>query len=561
MRESRVRFSERELPVIDIYTGRVYEEGWGRAAGESGARVGSQRVSVGAVLDSLGPAVLSPLAIPNGPSAVTGPPLLDDGSLSGRVSGTTLLLVGRPGPSEIERAARAGATAVVVRAEDVDPDELVLAATRAGIALLAAGELLSWGDLYSMIRTLFTVYEPTEPVFVDLFELADRVARSAGGAVAIEDMNMRVVAYSSVAGQDIDELRLAGILGRRVPAEAVQAEEYLRVLRADGALWCLEPRDNAPRLAIGVTAHEQPYGTIWVVQGDGAPLAEDAPRILAEAADQAVPHLARLQLASDAVRRQRDDSIRRLVHGAGPAEALAAELGLPVRGHYRVVVFGSSGGPTDELDATVVADLVRSALVAYRIRAAVGVVEGVPGAIIAGDPDAELLERVLVESLGRAGQRHGAAWRAAMGRVVDRLERIIDSTIQAETVRDALPPAEPGTAPFVAYHDRMAPLLLLHAVAAGTEAAALLTEEPISIVREHDAANGTDYLRTLTAWASNHYDVPAAAEDLYLHPNTLRHRLGRIRGLLDLDDPDLRLALVLQLRLAALRRPGSGPLG
>lgn len=522
---------------------------------------GAQRVSAATLLGAVGPAVLTALAAPKGPSVTVGPPLIDDGHLTGRISGTTLLLVGRPGPSEIERAARAGAAAIVVRPDPESTAALVRAADRAGVTLLEAGEQLSWGELYSMIRTLFTVYEPSEPVFVDLFELADRVARAAGGAVAIEDMSMRVVAYSSVAGQDIDELRLAGILGRRVPEEAVQAEEYLRVLRADGAIWCLEPRDNAPRLAIGVTAHEQPYGTIWVVQGDGAPLAENAAQILAQAAMQAVPQLARLQLASDAVRWQRDDRIRRLVGAIGAADAIALELGLPLDGPFRVVVFGSSGGPTDELDASVVADFVRGALSAYRIKSAVGVVDGTAGAIIAGEPDEALLERVLLESLERATHRHGAAWRGAIGRTVHGLDMLTEATLQAEAALAAMPAAEPGSAPVIAYHARMAPTLLLHALAESSIAAPLVAGEPISVVREHDAENGTDYLRTLRAWVQTHYDVPAAAEALYLHPNTLRHRLGRIRGLLDLDDPDVRLALALQLRLADLQRPPRGPIG
>ncbi|MGW2222615.1 helix-turn-helix domain-containing protein, partial [Nonomuraea sp. NPDC001684] len=55
-----------------------------------------------------------------------------------------------------------------------------------------------------------------------------------------------------------------------------------------------------------------------------------------------------------------------------------------------------------------------------------------------------------------------------------------------------------------------------------------------------------------------HYDVPRAAEALSLHPNTLRYRLRRIGELIALDEPDVRLVLGLQLRLAEIGASGAG---
>jgi DNA-binding PucR family transcriptional regulator len=43
----------------------------------------------------------------------------------------------------------------------------------------------------------------------------------------------------------------------------------------------------------------------------------------------------------------------------------------------------------------------------------------------------------------------------------------------------------------------------------------------------------------------------AAAEGLFVHPNTFRYRLRRVAevGGMDLDDPDVRYGALLQLRL------------
>jgi hypothetical protein len=62
--------------------------------------------------------------------------------------------------------------------------------------------------------------------------------------------------------------------------------------------------------------------------------------------------------------------------------------------------------------------------------------------------------------------------------------------------------------------------------------------------------------------------VVAAAESLYIHPNTFRYRLRRVAevGDLELDDPDQRFAAMLELRLMtssgqAVRAAGPGALG
>ncbi|MCX4718555.1 helix-turn-helix domain-containing protein [Streptomyces virginiae] len=75
----------------------------------------------------------------------------------------------------------------------------------------------------------------------------------------------------------------------------------------------------------------------------------------------------------------------------------------------------------------------------------------------------------------------------------------------------------------------------------------------VDALRAHDRAQGTDYANTAIAWLDATGDIASAAARLKLHPNTLRHRLRRIRELfhLELDDPDVRLAAWLELRRAA----------
>jgi hypothetical protein len=64
---------------------------------------------------------------------------------------------------------------------------------------------------------------------------------------------------------------------------------------------------------------------------------------------------------------------------------------------------------------------------------------------------------------------------------------------------------------------------------------------------EYDQANGTELLMTLETYLMHYKSLKAAAEDLYIHRNTMTYRLGCIDKIanLSLDDPKERLHLLL----------------
>src|SRR5699024_6986732 len=79
---------------------------------------------------------------------------------------------------------------------------------------------------------------------------------------------------------------------------------------------------------------------------------------------------------------------------------------------------------------------------------------------------------------------------------------------------------------------------------------------PLPLLERHDADHGTDLVRTARVYLAHGGDVRHAAEDLHVHPNTLRNRVRRVVTAcgVDLDDADTRLAVMLQLRLRDLNR-------
>ncbi|MGH3469550.1 MAG: PucR family transcriptional regulator, partial [Thermocrispum sp.] len=104
------------------------------------------------------------------------------------------------------------------------------------------------------------------------------------------------------------------------------------------------------------------------------------------------------------------------------------------------------------------------------------------------------------------------------------------------------------TGPVVSY-DEAWTALALHRVAVAAGGSGAVELGPLGTLREHDERKHTAYLDTLYAWLRHPGDPRSAARELAIHPNTLRYRLRKLLDLtaLDLDDPDVRLALLTQL--------------
>jgi DNA-binding PucR family transcriptional regulator len=75
-------------------------------------------------------------------------------------------------------------------------------------------------------------------------------------------------------------------------------------------------------------------------------------------------------------------------------------------------------------------------------------------------------------------------------------------------------------------------------------------------VVRYDTEHGTDLIATLRAWVAADYNITDAAQRLFVHANTLKYRLKRIRALLGGDPSrgELRLQVELALKMLDLPR-------
>lgn len=482
-----------------------------------------------AVLEALGPAV----------TAVTGERGLDTD-----VAEAVLVGPGDPVPSdaaallvctdpEAARAAQPHAAGLVLKLDDAQQQ----AWRDHPLPVLAAHPSLPWHHLLQLLATVTSAGTSG-----DLFALANAIAAAVGGAVAIEDPRRRVLAYSSLPGQPIDETRQAGILGRQVPDLSANDASYREVQRSPGVVRVRQEGVELPRLAVAVRSGVELLGTLWVVEA--APLGPEAEQALLDASRLTALHLMRARAANEVERRSRGELLRALLDGRSSPEVMATRLGIDPAQHVTVLGFALPSSPLDELEADAVADLVHVQCAAASPRSSVLLQSGTVYALVPGDQPRQRLAQLAETVVRRAGTALQVPLRAAVGATVDGLGQALRSRADV----DAVLRLEGG--PVLAVEDVLPQVVLLD-LRTHLATAPHLRLPALAAMVAHDAEHGTPYAESVLAYLASNADVPAAAESVNVHANTFRYRLRRVRELFDLDleDPDVRLVVWLQLRV------------
>ena len=78
-----------------------------------------------------------------------------------------------------------------------------------------------------------------------------------------------------------------------------------------------------------------------------------------------------------------------------------------------------------------------------------------------------------------------------------------------------------------------------------------LDNELLQPIIEYDRKKDGDLLKTLNSSLTHFFNIKAIAEELFIHPNTVRYRLGQIKELLNMDinESSNFALLVLALKL------------
>ena len=340
---------------------------------------------------------------------------------------------------------------------------------------------------------------------------------------------------------EADPSRVETILGRQVP------ERYSRILTERGIFRELHRSDrpvfispipdgqdafSMPRVAIAVRAGDEVLGSIWAaVPG---PLSEERTEALCESAKLVALHLLRVRAGADVQRRLRADLLSSALEGGAGAKDALERLGLTGQ---RIVVLGVAMSGTGEGSTDIGANLAHER---QRLSDAfalhLGAVHPGSAAALVGDVTYGL---VPLAGSGADGEERGV--RIAhdfLDRVGDRLRPVIGvGPVSADLGGLAVARAGADRALRVLSQGRgerrVARLGDVQVEALVLELRDLVAargDRPTgSLARliDYDRKHHSNLVETLQAWLDAFGNVTAAADALFLHPNTFRYRLRR----------------------------------
>lgn len=387
----------------------------------------------------------------------------------------------------------------------------------------------------------------------ELFALATAIAAVVGGSVAVEDLDRRVLAYSTLPDQLIDDLRREGILNRQVPDDPRQLRQYRSVLEARGVVR-LPPlaEGELPRVAVAIRAGDLPLGSIWAIDGPQG-LDSAGEQALLDGARLAALHMLRRRSAAELDLHARQEALRGALNGSGSAAEARFRLGLSDRPRFTLVglaplrVAGRQSLPVVRLGVSAVRHFA-----AVDTEAAVTTL-GRTVYVLLPELSAAAVRRLAEQAATALSRPRDTPLRGAISRSEIAPEQLpalrseVDDILRVTTTDPAAPPV-------AALEDTHARVLLAH-VGDTLAREPRLRHPAITAMLEHDREQHTSYASTVLAWLDAVGNTGRAADGLGCHPNTLKYRLGRVRELfgLDLDHPDDRLSCWLQLRLGTER--------
>mgnify|MGYP002400895332 CR=1 FL=1 len=517
------------------------------------------RAQLNAILRTLGGDVLSVLVAPRGLEILVGQSVIVGAGEPVPAQPGGILLVAGSGESfastirMIRDAAAAGYSAAVIKAVNREPSGAAAAAERAGLALLIAPDQMDWRHLDAVITAAGSAESDATSYGAvgvgDLFSLANVIASRVGGAVTIEDPRGRLLAYSNLPHQDIDEVRRLAILGRQTPEWPTTPTDYRRVIDAMGPVRVLSgQRGVFPRLAIAVRAGPRLLGLIWALDSK-PPLGPDAAAAMEDAARVTALHLLRARSQTDPDRFNRAEALRSLLDGTISPQVAATRLRIPVHTASVVLAFAPSiPDPELGIASARVVDLVGLCCEAWRRNSLCTLSGGTVYALLPDDRKEATLRKFAEDVAATVENSAHIKLHVGIGSGSASLDQIADSRRLADRVLLAL--AESPGASRVATADEVRSKIVLQKVADGDTA---LDEvpSPVHAMTEYDRIHRTVYASSVLAFLEALGDASKAAARLHVHENTLRYRIRRVHELfdIDLDEPDARLVIWLELRL------------
>lgn len=456
--------------------------------------------------------------------------------------------------------ARAGsvATAIIVR-ESVTADPAIAAALGAEAQLLVLRNEATWSQLVTTLTFVFGFTQPTPDTVAmgdaetDMFTLANSVASLVGGPVTIEDLSFRILAFSSDQAE-ADEARALSVLGHQVPeaySTPLHEQGIMRTIYQSPTPVFLDDFGPAirPRVVMRLQAGGELLGSVWIVIDEH--LSEQRQRGLIEAANVIALTMLRIRMTQDSTTRLRTSRILALLDGGSSALETARTARLPLDSLV-VLALGlplHDSDPHAEFELQRLASSLAMHLQSVGPNATVSLLGDVVYAVLPLEPGATTrrAHAIADDFLSRVSGSHGVL--IGVGSSVG-VRELPTSRQEADRVLRVLRHRE-GRGPAAATAEDVFIESLLLQMSDLIEDSSDTVSGPLQALIQYDTENKTQLVETLRIWLNRFGDVAAASDELMIHKNTFRYRLKRLSELagIDLEDPEHRFGLMLQLRL------------
>ncbi|WP_227982248.1 PucR family transcriptional regulator [Nocardia spumae] len=463
-------------------------------------------------------------------------------------TGDVFLAVGAAHLTEaLTLAAEARATVIVARTTETPNEYIRRTLQDSGSALMLVDPSVSWSQIASVVYGLVLEGRETESGRgpSDLFALADTISASVDGPVTIEDQLSRVMAYST-APDDTDPVRSDTILGRRIPEHVrlyFEGQGIFAHLAASDAPLHIPPSPEHGlhgRTVAAVRAGRELLGSVWVSCRE--PLSPSRATILREGAHTVALHLLRSRVSADLERQVESELVIELIEGSPDADAAIGKLGIPAQ-NLRVIALQAHA--QQERNAGILLAFERATTGFGWSRVGRSTLFGnTVYTLLPAGADPAPAYRWIADIVGSLPAHIDVV--AGIGGVAD--ARDVPASRQEADECMALPattPREPHC------YDTAWDRVLIQRLKSVASTGRLPSRDPVAQLAESDSLNGTHHVSTVKAWLEAHGDPNAAARTLGVHPNTVRHRMRRLRELhvLDLDDPEKRTAMLIALSI------------
>ncbi|MFF8883928.1 PucR family transcriptional regulator [Streptomyces flaveolus] len=534
----------------------------------------STPMTLSTLMDELPRGAVEAVAVTAWTAPVTGIRFYD--SAADLTKGSVVLCPGL-GRDDLVRVMResgeAGGSAVVVGSEAVRSSlhrrELAREAADVNVALLSLADGTDgtdWVGLATACQALTPGPGRFGTATQSLSDVVDAVAAMLGAPVIVTGPDFRLRAFSGQQ-ERADQTRHAVIVTRRLPERNISYLEstgLARRLRRDRRLVHISPLadfGNAPKLGVPLHADSRYLGVLWL---DGvAPPNPTRCRELRAAGDAVARSMAAEQRRRMGLADARVEHVGNLLRGVLPDSSTAAGLGLFDTPVGLVALAPNSDVDCDAAFLNRVRTVLGITLASLHSRAVAAVVDETIYGLLpladraphgdgAEDPVEHLLH-VVTQLLERTDP--DGILLAGTGRVARSAEEVPLARRDADRVIDVLRSraAADGRRRAATSAETKAEALLLDAARSSVAHHGGL-DGPVSRLAAIDAQRGTQFVPTLRHYLNSFGNVAEAAALLHVHPNTLRHRLGRIQALtgLDVGDSEARFAAAVELRLLSL---------